>query len=172
MGREGDEGERMTEWEDVGKGTRGHSRSVANLRARPICGSEKGRVAVFVTGPVVQSCSGPHRHESCRLNSGLNSIQGIIFADACGILEQIEDPIASYAGIQLHWGLNLKEPQSHRGPLFHTFSPGQQMCDSQKHSGRRVRFALSKNRNMTIIFEIFLLFVKMKFVSNENDLNQ
>jgi hypothetical protein len=34
MGREGDEGERMTEWEDVGKGTRGHSRSVASLRAR------------------------------------------------------------------------------------------------------------------------------------------
>jgi len=67
-----------------------------------------------------------------------------------------------YAGIQLHWGLNLKEPQSHRGPLFHTSSPGQQVCDPQKHSGRRVRFALPKHLAMTIIFEIFLLFMKKK----------
>ena len=46
-----------------------------------------------------------------------------------GIREHIEYAIATHADIQLPWGLNRKEPQSHRGPLFQSSSPGQQICN-------------------------------------------
>lgn len=59
-----------------------------------------------------------------------------------GIREHIEYAIATHADIQLPWGLNRKEPQSHRGPLSQSSSPGQQICNPQKYGRRRVSFVL------------------------------